>query len=315
MEILCLVGILFFFTVNTQSNSVTEFSSLTIVGSNGTDELKCLDGGTSKPCLTLGYVFTNIHHLTCDKCTVLVTYSHEIEVDSYGYNLTYQNLTIIGINSTTIVTKDRGSLQFSGNGTMNMKGIVWYKCGSDDSCLIFNYLYTVEIANCMFINSTGIFLGEIVYVLIDNCAFHNNTLTYYAAVTLETVQNSSLNILNSVFQRNQGILIGVFPILQNGEISNCTFVDNTNFVLMQILTVYSILEINITWCNFINNYAYSVIFIKDDTENITDISTLLISNNNFLLNYIPSNNVTTSAVDQNALLILMLEKSVINMFS
>ena len=46
------------------------------------------------PCLTLGYVFTNIHHLTCDNCTVLVTYnnyynySHEIEVYLSGYNLT-----------------------------------------------------------------------------------------------------------------------------------------------------------------------------------------------------------------------------------
>ena len=84
MEMLSLMlTLLFFFIVNTQSSSVTESSSLTIVGSNGTDKLKCLDGGTSKPCLTLGYVFTNIHHLTCDNCTVLVTYSwHEIEVDS-----------------------------------------------------------------------------------------------------------------------------------------------------------------------------------------------------------------------------------------
>ena len=76
MEMLSLITILFFFIVNIQSNSVTESSSLIIVGSNGTDELKCLDGCTSKPCLTLGYVFTNIHHLTCDNCTVLVTYTH-----------------------------------------------------------------------------------------------------------------------------------------------------------------------------------------------------------------------------------------------
>ena len=80
------------FIANTESNSVTESSSLTIVGSNGTDVLKCLDGGTSKPCLTLGYVFNNIHHLTCDNCTVLVTYSHEIS----GYNLNYhQHQTVL----------------------------------------------------------------------------------------------------------------------------------------------------------------------------------------------------------------------------
>ena len=82
------------FIVNTQSISVTETSSLTIVESNGIDELKCLDGGTSKPCLALGYVFNNIHHLTCDNCTVLVTYSHEIS--SYNLNY-YQHLTVLNI--------------------------------------------------------------------------------------------------------------------------------------------------------------------------------------------------------------------------
>ena len=313
MELLSLATLLFFFIVNTQSNSVTEFSSLTIVGSNGTDELECLDGGTSKPCLTLGYVFTNIHHLTCDNCTVLVTYSwHEIEVDSYGYNLTYQNLTIIGINSTTIVTKDRGGLQFSGNGSMNMKGIVWYKCGSDDSCLNFNSLYTLEIENCMFINSTGIFLGDIVYVLIDNCAFHNNTL---AAVLLETVQNSSLNIFNSVFQKNQDMLIFVLGIPKDVNLCNCSFEDNS--ILDESLVVVATLsnvEANITQCNFTNNSAAVIIYISDNSEDFTDFSTFVINDNNFLLNFVPDTAIT-SADNENALLVLEATKSVINIFS
>ena len=285
MEMISLVTILYFFIV-LQSNSATEFSSLTIVGSNGTDELKCLDGGTSKPCLTLGYVFTNIHHLTCDNCTVLVTYSwHEIEVDSYGYNLTYQNLTIIGINSTTIVTKDRGGLQFSGNGSMNMKGIVWYKCGSNDSCLIFNYLYTVEIESCSFKNSTGIALISVLYVLINKCEFHNNILTsgWNAAVFLQN-SNLSVSIANSIFQTNQGTLIFTYGLIKDAIICNCSFEDNKpNPALGRLIVIVILGHLEVKWCSFTNN-AYSIISIENDIDNITDA--ILISNNNFSHNYI-----------------------------
>ena len=310
MEMISLVTILYFFIV-LQSNSATESSSLTIVGSNGTDDLKCLDGGTSKPCLTLGYVFNNIHHLTCDNCTVLVTYSHEIEVNSYGYNLTYQNLTIIGINSTTIVTKDRGSLQFSGNGTMNMKGIVWCKCGSNDSCLIFYYLYTVEIESCSFKNSTGIALISVLYVLINKCEFHNNTLTsgWNAAVLLQN-SNLSVSITNSIFQTNQGTLIFTYESIKDAIICNCSFEDNTpNPALGRLIVIVILGHLEVKWCNFINN-AYSIISIENDIDNITDA--ILISNNIFSHNYIPSTNIITS---QSALLELLPETSVINISS
>ena len=350
MEILSIVTLLFFFTVNTQSNSVTESSSLTIVGSNGTDELECLDGGTSKPCLTLGYVFTNIHHLTCDNCTVLVTYSHEIEVNSSGYNLDYhQNLMIIGINSTTIVTKDGEGLQFSGNGSMSIKSIIWYKCGSDDECLKFNYLYTVEIENCVFTNSNGITFSDVFYILIDKCMFHDNMLTSNAAISSEDYVDCSLNVFNSVFQRNQGSLIAALGFHADINIYNCYFEDNrvlnddlitlenyngsvkitwcnfTNNSFPSIIYIFDVLNnpliavehydtscsLNITWCIFTNNSASSIVYFFDVSENSTDI---IISNNSFSLNYIPST-IAYSAVDQNALLVLLPTKSLINISS
>ena len=307
--------------ISTQSNSVTEFSSLTIVGSNGTDELECLDGGTSKPCLTLGYVFTNIHHLTCDNCTVLVTYSHEIEVNPSGYNLDYhQNLMIIGINSTTIVTKDGGGLQFSGNGSMSIKGIIWYKCGtkqSDDLCLHFKYLHTIEIQSCTFINSNSITISSVLYVMIDNCAFYNNTLKGNAAVLLETQQNSSLNVLNSVFRKNQGVLIVAFGILKDVNLCNCSFEDNNILDgILVLVETFSSVETNITRCNFTNNSAAVIIYIPDNSEDFTDFSIFVISNNNFLQNFVPSpDTAITSADNQNALLVLDATKSVINISS
>ena len=317
MEMLSLMlTLLFFFIVNTQSNSVTESSSLvlTIVGSNGTDELSCLDGGTSKPCLTLGYVFNNIHHLACDNCTVLVTYSwHEIEVTPSGYNLNYhQNLTIIGINSTTIVTKDRGGLQFSGNGSVNMKGIVWYKCGSDYySCLHFNYLYTVEIENCIFINFTGINLTSVSYVLINKCAFHNNTFTYLnAAVLSESDQYSSLSISNSIFQTNQGTLMLISSSLNHVVVCNCSFKDNIaidsdtylGFLIAFVCSVQNCVgtKLNITWCNFTSNYALIVI--------ASAFKTSTISHNNFLRNYIQSTDDIPTAL-------LALDSQIINLSS
>ena len=87
---------------------------------------------------------------------------------------------------------------------MNMKGIVWYKCGSNDSCLNFNSLYTVEIENCIFINSTGINLTSISYVLINKCAFHNNTFTNFAAVLSESDQHSSSN---SIFRTTLNYIV------------------------------------------------------------------------------------------------------------
>ena len=306
--------------ISTQSNSVTEFSSLTIVGPNGTDELKCLDGSTSKPCLTLGYVFTNIHHLTCDNCTVLVTYSHEIEVNSSGYNLNYhQNLMIIGINSITIVTKDGGGFKFSGNGSMSIKGIIWYKCGtkqSDDLCLHFKYLHTIEIQSCTFINSNSITISSVSYVMVNNCVFYNNTLKWNAAVLLETQQNSSLNVINSVFQNNQGVLIVAFGILKNVNLFNCSFEDNNILDgILVLVETFSSVEANITRCDFTNNSAAVIIYISDNSEDFTDFSTFVISNNNFLQNFVPSPDTAINSADnQNALLVLEATKSVINIF-
>ena len=202
-------------------------------------------------------------------------------IHNYGYNLTYQNLTIIGINSTTIAAKDRGGLQFSGNGTMNMKGIVWYKCGSDDySCLNFNSLYTVEIENCTFINSTGINLTSTSYVLINKCAFHNNTFTLFnAAVLLESDQYSSLSISNSIFQTNQGPLMFILSTLNYVVVCNCSFKNNIDIEFDTDLGV--LLEfgcgvqncistkLSITWCNFTNNSALIIIASAFNTSIIS----------------------------------------------
>ena len=276
---------------------------------------------------------------------MLVTYSHEIEVNSSGYNLNYhQNLTIIGINSTTVVTKDREGLQFSGNGSMSMKSIIWYKCGSDDECFKFNSLYTVEIENCVFTNSTGITFNDVLYILIDKCVFHDNTLTYNAAV-FSTCTDGTLNVLNSVFQRNQGPLIVAVGFHADVNIRNCYFEDN-NVLIDGLISLENYGgSLNITWCNFANNSASSIIYIFEvldnpliavehyDTSrslNITwciftnnsapiifvsgNSTDTIIGNNNFSLNYIPST-ITYSAVDQNALLVLLPTKSLISISS
>ena len=240
--------------LSTQFNLIAETSSLTLVGSNGTDELKCLDGGTSQPCLNLTYVFTNVHHLTCDNCTVLVTYRrHEININSYGYNLTYhQNLTIIGINPTTIVMKGGRYLRFNGNGSsMSIKGIYWYICGTNPSGDSFFFyfefkFYNVEIESCTF--NSGISFYFVLHVLINNSAFHNiNSVVIFDAAKLE--------VLNSVFKKNQGILINVF-LVTDVNICNCTFEDNNASILIHIIVSNSDSQefnINLSSSNFISN--------------------------------------------------------------
>ena len=253
-EMLSLLAIVL---VSTQFNLIAETSSLTLVGSNGTDEPKCLDGGTSQPCLNLTYVFTNFHHLTCDNCTVLVTYRrHEININSYGYNLTYhQNLTIIGINPTTIVMKNGRALYFSGNGSrMSIKGIYWYTCGTKPfgDLFFFNVeFYKVEIESCTFNSGISFF---VLHVLINNSAFHNisNTTIFEVA---------KLEVLNSVFKQNQGTLINVLgQHLTDVNICNCIFEDNFednivfNFGLIQIFfNVSQEFNINLVSNDFISN--------------------------------------------------------------
>ena len=264
MKMLSLLAILLAFIVSAQLSLIAETSSLTLVGSNGTDEFKCLGGGTSRPCLTLTYVFTNIHHLTCDNCTVLVTYRHhKINTNSYGYNLTYhQNLTIIGINPTTIVM-DGIYLRFRGNGSsMRIKGIYWY-IGSFSSN--FEFFYKVEIESCTF--NSRIALASVQHVLINNSTFQNikNNIIFKVA---------KLEILNSVFTRNQGILINVIGqyLLTDVNICNCTFEDNDAILISISVFNNDIQEfnINLSSSNFISNrgnliYSYN----SDNFEGIS----------------------------------------------
>ena len=260
MEMLSLLAIVLAFIVSIQSNITAETSSLTLVGTNGTDEPKCLDGGTSQPCLNLTYVFTNVHHLACDNCTVLVTYRrHEINTNSYGYNLTYhQNLTIIGINSTIIVMKDGRALQFFGNGSsMSIKGIYWYICGTNPSgdSFFFNFefeFYKVEIESCTF-NCSIIFLS-VLHVVINNSAFHNINNTDIAVI----VEVAKLEVLNSVFKKNHGTLINLFGqrLVTDVNICNCTFEDNIapSFSLIRSVVFYiQEFNINLASNNFTSN--------------------------------------------------------------
>ena len=255
--------------VSTQFNLIAETSSLTLVGSNGTDELKCLDGGTSQPCLNLTYVFTNVHHLTCDNCTVLVTYRrHEININSYGYNLTYhQNLTIIGINPTTIVMKGGRYLRFSGNGSsMSIKGIYWYICGTKPNGDLFFYtleLYKVEIQSCTFNNVRFVF--SVLHVLINNSAFHNINNTILPMI----VEVAKLEVLNSVFKKNQGTLINLYGqrLITDVNICNCTFEDNIIARTLIYILVFNNdsqeFNINLSSSNFISNRG-NLIYLDND---------------------------------------------------
>ena len=256
-KVMKMLSIFLAFIVSAQFNLIAETSSLTLVGSNGTDEPKCLDGGTSQPCLTLTYVFINIHHLTCDNCTVLVTYRHhKINTNSYGYNLTYhQNLTIIGINPTTIVM-DGIYLRFRGNGSsMSIKGIYWY-IGSLFSN--FEFFYKVEIESCTF--NSRIALASVQHVLINNSTFQNIKNNIFFKV-------AKLEILNSVFTKNQGIVINLFGqyLITNVNICNCTFEDNDASRLIDIYVSNNDIQefnINLSSSNFISNrgnliYSYN----------------------------------------------------------
>ena len=284
MEMLSLLAIVLAFIVSTQFNLIAETSSLTLVGSNGVDEPKCLGGGTSQPWLKLTYVFTNVHHLVCDNCTVLVTYRrHEINTNSYGYNLTFhQNLTIIGINPTTIVMKDGRALYFSGNGSsMSIKGIYWYICGrSGDYFFISFKFYKVELESCTF--NSGILLTSVIHVLINNSAFHNintNLSMIFGVAKLE--------VLNSVFKKNRATLINVFGQhlinITVVNICNCTFEDNIvlnfehnivpSFGLIQTVIVSGSQEFNINLAsnNFTSNSG-NLIYLKNTNGSYERIS-------------------------------------------
>ena len=249
---LSLLAILLAFIVSAQLNLIAETSSLTVVGPNGTDEPKCLDGGTAQPCLTLTYVFTNVHHLACNNCTVLVTYRHhKINTNSYGYNLTYhQNLTIMGINTTTIELKDIRALYFRGNGSiMSIKGINW----CIDSYFSNFEFYKVEIESCTF--NSRLTLVSVLHVLINNSTFHNNIKNNMI------FQVAKLEILNSVFTKNRyGLYITINKLEQqlitDINICNCTFEDNDASVLISISVSNNDIHefnINLSSSNFISN--------------------------------------------------------------
>ena len=129
---------------------------------------------------------------------------------------------------------------------------------------ITSSIYKVEIESCTF--NSGISFHSVLHVLINNSAFLNSVVIFEVA---------KLEILNSVFTKNQGIIINVFGqyLITNVNICNCTFEDNIAHTLMRIF-IFNIdrqeFHIKLSSSNFISNRGNLIHLTNDgDSEGLS----------------------------------------------